>query len=183
MSIRKSLKSVVIGLSMTALLASSVNGAPPIGERPNVIIILSDDQGWADIGYNNPKVYTPNLDKLANAGAKLTNHYVMPQCTPTRVALMTGRYPGRVGRDNKVHVGGRGNGNHVKPGLVEGPRHVDILSAVVGGAGAGDQKNQRRRTFLQCLGVAQFCIVPEGLGDLVILENSDAALFQRDLFR
>ena len=66
-------------------------------ERPNVVIIISDDQGWADIGYNNPKVYTPNLDRLANNGAKLANHYVMPQCTPTRVALMTGRYPGRFG--------------------------------------------------------------------------------------
>lgn len=67
-------------------------------ERPNVIVIISDDQGWADIGYNNSRVYSPNLDKLANGGAKFLNHYVMPQCTPTRVALMTGRYPGRFGR-------------------------------------------------------------------------------------
>ncbi|WP_283433100.1 sulfatase family protein [Neorhodopirellula lusitana] len=66
-------------------------------ERPNVVVIVSDDQGWADIGYNNPKVYTPHLDQLASSGVKLMNHYVMPQCTPTRVALMTGRYPGRFG--------------------------------------------------------------------------------------
>ncbi len=67
-------------------------------ERPNVLLIISDDQGWADIGYNNPDhVYTPNLDRLAATGAKLENHYVMPQCTPTRVALFTGRYPGRFG--------------------------------------------------------------------------------------
>lgn len=65
--------------------------------KPNVIVILSDDQGWADIGYNNPNVYTPNLDQLAGTGATLVNHYVMPQCTPTRVALLTGRYPGRFG--------------------------------------------------------------------------------------
>jgi len=74
--------------------------APPMlagAERPNVLVIISDDQGWADIGFNNPSVYSPNLDKLANSGAKLTSHYVMPQCTPTRVALMTGRYPGRFG--------------------------------------------------------------------------------------
>jgi arylsulfatase A-like enzyme len=67
-------------------------------EKPNVIIILTDDQGWADIGYNNPRVHTPNLDKLAYEGAMLKSHYVMPQCTPTRVALFTGRYPGRFGR-------------------------------------------------------------------------------------
>ena len=65
--------------------------------KPNIIVILSDDQGWGDIGYNNPKVYTPHLDKLAAEGATLVNHYVMPQCTPTRLALFTGRYPGRFG--------------------------------------------------------------------------------------
>jgi arylsulfatase A-like enzyme len=69
----------------------------PVKDKPNVIVIISDDQGWADIGYNNPKVYTPNLDKLAANGATFTSHYVMPQCTPTRVAVMTGRYPGRFG--------------------------------------------------------------------------------------
>lgn len=62
-----------------------------------MIIILTDDQGWADIGYNNPKVYTPNLDALAGGGATFTRHYVTPQCTPTRVALLTGRFPGRFG--------------------------------------------------------------------------------------
>jgi arylsulfatase A-like enzyme len=66
-------------------------------ERPNVVVIISDDQGWADIGYNNEKVYSPNLDNLASTGAQLASHYVMPQCTPTRVALLTGRYPGRFG--------------------------------------------------------------------------------------
>ncbi|MEM6366644.1 MAG: sulfatase-like hydrolase/transferase, partial [Planctomycetota bacterium] len=65
---------------------------------PNFIVILSDDQGWADIGYNNPNVYTPHLDGLARDGVVFANHYVMPQCTPTRVALLTGRYPGRFGK-------------------------------------------------------------------------------------
>lgn len=64
---------------------------------PNVVVILTDDQGWADIGYNNPAVYSPNLDRLAKTGLKFKSHYVMPQCTPTRVALMTGRYPSRFG--------------------------------------------------------------------------------------
>lgn len=68
------------------------------GQSPNVVIILTDDQGWADVGYNNPKAYTPNMDKLARSGALFTNHYVMAQCTPTRVALMTGKYPSRFGR-------------------------------------------------------------------------------------
>ncbi|BCX46183.1 N-acetylgalactosamine 4-sulfatase/arylsulftase B [Haloferula helveola] len=67
-------------------------------EKPNIIVIITDDQGWADIGYNNPgRAYTPHLDRLAANGVTLTRHYVMPQCTPTRVAAMTGRYPGRFG--------------------------------------------------------------------------------------
>lgn len=69
----------------------------PAFSKPNVITIITDDQGWADIGYNNPKVYTPNLDALAAESAVCTRHYSMPQCTPTRIAAFTGRYPGRFG--------------------------------------------------------------------------------------
>ena len=75
----------------------------PVGQllaedaKPNVIVIITDDQGWADIGFHNDRVYSPNLDRMASQGATLVNHYVMPQCTPTRVAVMTGRYPGRFG--------------------------------------------------------------------------------------
>ena len=76
---------------------SGTSAEPSDADHPNVIVIITDDQGWADIGYNNPAVYTPNLDRLAREGATLVNNYVMPQCTPTRVALMTGRYPGRFG--------------------------------------------------------------------------------------
>ncbi len=64
---------------------------------PNIVFILSDDQGWNDIGYHNPEIRTPNLDRLAEEGIELDCHYVQPQCTPTRVALMTGRYPSRFG--------------------------------------------------------------------------------------
>ena len=80
-----------------AVLMIFLTGCDPPKPNPNVVIILTDDQGWADIGYNNPKVYTPNLDRLAKEGVVFTQHYVMPQCTPTRVALLTGRYPGRFG--------------------------------------------------------------------------------------
>ncbi len=85
---------------LAALLALTLASHILAADRPNVLVIITDDQGWADIGYNNPgKVHTPNLDRLAAGGAKFENHYVMPQCTPTRVALFTGRYPGRFGRE------------------------------------------------------------------------------------
>ena len=66
-------------------------------EQPNILIIVADDLGWADVGYHNPEMRTPNLDSLVQAGVELDCHYVMPVCTPTRVALLTGRYPSRFG--------------------------------------------------------------------------------------
>ena len=66
-------------------------------DKPNIIFIIADDMGWADIGYHNSEVLTPNLDKLAKQSVRLQRHYVMPTCTPTRVGLMTGRYPSRYG--------------------------------------------------------------------------------------
>jgi arylsulfatase B len=65
--------------------------------RPNIVFILADDLGWADIGYNGSEIETPNLDRLAKQGVRFEQQYVMPTCTPTRVALMTGRYPSRYG--------------------------------------------------------------------------------------
>lgn len=66
--------------------------------RPNVVLILADDLGYADCGFNGGKeIRTPHLDKLAGAGAVLEAFYVQPVCSPTRAALMTGRYPMRHG--------------------------------------------------------------------------------------
>ncbi len=65
--------------------------------KPNVILIVTDDIGYGDFGvYGAPDVKTPNIDRLARQGARLTDFYAEPQCTPTRAALITGRYPQRV---------------------------------------------------------------------------------------
>ncbi len=86
-------KSIVL-FFLILLIASGCKES--VTKKPNILVIIADDMGWGDIGYNNPEnVYTPNLDKLAAEGAIFEQHYVMPQCTPTRVALFTGRYPGR----------------------------------------------------------------------------------------
>ncbi len=66
-------------------------------ERPNILFIMVDDLGWGDVGFHDPTIYSPNLDKLAEDGIKLTRHYVAPQCTPTRVSFLTGRYAQRFG--------------------------------------------------------------------------------------
>jgi arylsulfatase B len=71
--------------------------------RPNILHIVADDLGWKDVGFNGATdIKTPNLDKLAAEGAKFTQFYVQPMCTPTRAALMTGRYPFRYGLQTAV---------------------------------------------------------------------------------
>eukprot|EP01126_Amoeba_proteus_P027132 TRINITY_DN2690_c0_g1_i2.p1 TRINITY_DN2690_c0_g1~~TRINITY_DN2690_c0_g1_i2.p1 ORF type:complete len:630 (-),score=132.95 TRINITY_DN2690_c0_g1_i2:126-2015(-) len=66
---------------------------------PNIVFFLLDDVGWADVSYNNPKqtIPTPYLDKLSSQGIRLNQHYVHPTCTPTRAALLTGRYSANSG--------------------------------------------------------------------------------------
>lgn len=66
-------------------------------ERPNILFILADDLGSYDVGWRGSEIKTPNLDRLAFGGARLEQFYVQPVCSPTRAALLTGRYPIRYG--------------------------------------------------------------------------------------
>ena len=66
-------------------------------ERPNIVIILADDLGWADVGYHGSDIETPNIDRIAKEGVKLNRFYATPFCSPTRAALMTGRDPLKLG--------------------------------------------------------------------------------------
>jgi arylsulfatase A-like enzyme len=71
--------------------------------KPHILHIVADDLGWKDVGFNGcTDIKTPNLDALAKAGAKFAQFYVQPMCTPTRAALMTGRYPFRYGLQTAV---------------------------------------------------------------------------------
>ena len=73
------------------------SGAVAKDTRPNILIILSDDQGWNDVGWHNPQVKTPNLDRYCRESLRLENQYVCSMCTPTRASLMSGRFPTRFG--------------------------------------------------------------------------------------
>lgn len=86
-------------LSASLLLASQAGTAAAAADsRPNIIFMLADDLGRADCGFMGGKeIATPHLDKLAREGAVLDQFYVQPVCSPTRAALMTGRYPMRHG--------------------------------------------------------------------------------------
>ena len=66
--------------------------------RPNVVVILADDQGWGDVSlHGNPNLSTPNIDSIARDGAHLENFYVCAVCSPTRAEFLTGRYHTRMG--------------------------------------------------------------------------------------
>jgi arylsulfatase A-like enzyme len=66
--------------------------------QPNIVFLLIDDLGYADCGFNGGKdIKTPNIDRLAQSGAIIENHYVQPVCSPTRSTLLTGRYPTHTG--------------------------------------------------------------------------------------
>src|SRR5262245_17963840 len=80
-------------LSLTSAMAADKQ------PRPNVVLVMADDQGWGDTSYNgHPELKTPNLDALAAAGLRLNRFYTAHfNCSPTRASVMTGRHPHRMG--------------------------------------------------------------------------------------
>jgi arylsulfatase A-like enzyme len=79
------------------LLMGSVMAHGEEPARPNILLIVADDLGWNDVGYHGSRCRTPYLDQLARTGVELDYHYVQPVCSPTRTALLSGRYPSRFG--------------------------------------------------------------------------------------
>ena len=66
--------------------------------RPNIVLCMTDDQGWGDVGYNGlTKIRTPNIDAMAAAGLRFNRFYAQQSCSPTRASVMTGRHPNRLG--------------------------------------------------------------------------------------
>src|SRR3954467_14343682 len=88
-------------LAAAAVLAAATAAPAADGKRPNVLVIVGDDQGYADLGcYGCKDIPTPNIDSLAKNGIRCTNGYVSgPYCSPTRAGLMTGRYQTRFGHE------------------------------------------------------------------------------------
>ncbi len=98
-SFLKTAGSAVLGAGLTGLYGGcSNNNESGIRQRPNVILIMTDDQGFGDVGFHdNDIIKTPNLDRFAEENLEFSRFYVCPVCTPTRAGLMTGRYHHRTG--------------------------------------------------------------------------------------
>ncbi len=100
-SARGFLSVIVVFVSLAGAWRPSL-AADPKSPRPNIVYIMSDDQGWKDVGFHGSDIETPNIDALARGGAVLEQYYAQPMCTPSRAALMTGRYPHRYGLQTLV---------------------------------------------------------------------------------
>ena len=83
-------------MSLRLLLAFTL-ASIAVASPPNIVLIVADDQGWNDVSYHGAEFPTPNIDRIAKEGVELDRFYVTPICSPTRVGLLTGRYPIRAG--------------------------------------------------------------------------------------
>jgi len=102
---------VGVGAALCGQFASANNSTRP----PNIIVIYTDDQGYADLGcYGAVRIKTPRIDQMAAEGVRLTDFYAQPVCTPSRAALLTGCYPQRVG----MALTPRGEPSENRTGLV-----------------------------------------------------------------
>ena len=94
----------VAGVALSAIFSQGCSGRGRMSEPPNIVLFFADDLGYGDLScYGHPTIRTPHLDQMASEGVRLTSFYAAaPYCTPSRVGLLTGRYPVRTGQYNNL---------------------------------------------------------------------------------
>ena len=102
-------------IALFSAIAAFPVAAEPEPKPPNIIVLLADDLGWADVGFRGGPIDTPAIDRLAAEGLEFDRFYTTPICSPTRAALMTGRDPMRLGVAYAVVMPWRNNGIHPVP--------------------------------------------------------------------
>ena len=123
-------------------------------QKPNVIIIITDDQGHGDIGFNgNSVISTPNIDKLAKESVRFNSFYVSPVCAPTRSSLLTGRYSLRTGVRDTYNGGAIMSSNEVT--IAEVLANNNYETGIFGKwhLGSADQFNPTKHGFDEFFGI------------------------------
>ncbi len=95
-----------LALIVQSTVVPAVQAAPTPAAPPNIVFILADDLGWADVAFHGGNAPTPQRDRLAREGLELTQHYVAPVCSPTRAGLLTGRCWSRFGITTPINTRG-----------------------------------------------------------------------------
>ena len=111
--------------------------ADPVSGHPNIVVILADDHGYGDLSsYGGPNLHTPNLDQLVSEGIKFTQFYAnSPVCSPSRAALMTGRYPDLVGVPGVIRTHASQNWGYLSQDAVTLPdmlKEAGYYNAIIG---------------------------------------------------
>ena len=91
------MRTTVLALTLAAAVSAAPHAVSAADERPNIILIMSDDMGYSDIGCYGGEIHTPNLDRLAGDGLRFTQFYNTARCCPTRATLLTGLYAHQAG--------------------------------------------------------------------------------------
>lgn len=134
-------------LLLVAVCPPAIAQNPATPARPNIVIFLIDDLGYADVGFNGgQEIQTPNIDALAAEGTVLGAHYVQPVCSPTRAALMTGRYATRTGVYTIVRPNARWGLPLDERTLADALRQAGYSTAITGKWHLGEFENQYRPT-------------------------------------
>lgn len=121
---------------VATLIAVCAGGIAGAAERPNILLIMSDDMGFSDLGSYGGEIQTPNLDALAKNGLRFTQFYNIGRCCPTRASLLTGLYPHQAGvghmMTDKQHPGYRGNLNRSSATIAEVLREDGYATYMLG---------------------------------------------------
>src|SRR5262245_58482837 len=91
------IRTLLVSAALLVMCSPTRGADAPRSPRPNIVIILSDDMGYSDLGCYGGEINTPNLDALAAGGVRFTQFYNTARCCPTRASLLTGLYPHQAG--------------------------------------------------------------------------------------
>jgi arylsulfatase A-like enzyme len=161
---RDFIKAAGIGIAGLAVYEVVAKAKSAIGRKPNIIFILADDLGWAELGcYGNTFNETLNLDKLAKQGMRFTDAYASaPVCSPYRAALMTGQYPARIGITDYLRPNDK---NHLST------KHITIAEALKNAGYATGIIGKWHLTGYTNHGAEEFPPVMHGFDETIVSEN------------
>jgi arylsulfatase A-like enzyme len=155
-------------------VASAQQQPKTAGKRPNIVIILADDMGYADVGFHGCKdIPTPHIDSIAKNGVRFTNGYVSgPYCSPTRAGLLTGRYQTRFGHEFNPAAGKQGMPTD-QTTIAQRFRALGYITALIGKWHLGNQEkmhpNERGfQEFFGFLGGAHPYLPGKGKADTIL---------------